>query len=139
LVRQNKTPPDPKLVARAKRVINELVRGLADGRLLTPDEQVTVSGENSIDRRNHKKMRENFEAVIKAYNRALEKSADDPNLTADQKARLLASKIDPKHHDPLEYRTWAYAADSDGRDKATSLELYRGIYQRVKDGRYRDR
>ncbi|HEU5047398.1 MAG TPA: phosphoenolpyruvate carboxylase [Rickettsiales bacterium] len=121
------------LIAQAKSHIDALTTGMVAGEQITPDKPVTVAEENTLDRENHEKMRTTFENVIQDFNTAVQTVAatSERRLTEDQAERLRNVKIDPKQ---LEYRTWAYAADADGRDKATSIELYRGIYRQVKEG-----
>jgi phosphoenolpyruvate carboxylase len=124
-------------LAEAKRVIDHLVDAVMSGTQVTPVKQVTVVQENRLDRENHVKMQDAFDAVVRGYNAALSDVSKtlqlDGVLTTKQGEKMRAATITDKK---AVWRTWAYGADADGRDLSTSIVLFDGIHHHLQDGEF---
>jgi len=127
----------------AKRCIDAMLQNLKDGKQVTRNEQVTVSQENNVEQENFQAMKVALSKVVDAYNKALRDIMKPGKIPSDlvsvSEREKLVGMITPERMSSLadcaidehkvEFRTWARAADADGRDKATSIELYRAIHR----------
>lgn len=124
-------PRAPEIEAKiheARQAIDVLVDGMAAGKKPTPNKRVRVAQENRLDRANHEAMKQSFKQVVSEYNAALAAVADGMEqkhaLSPEMAAKMRGYAIDSSR---IEYRTWAFGADADGRSKATSMVLFEGI------------
>ena len=116
------------LLHDAKKIINGLagLQVISSERKAHPRRAKSLVSERKrrLTAKNHVMMKESFREVIDAYNQARKDVADSGRLNEERSARLRQYEL---KEDKIEYRTWAFGADADGRNKATSLVLYEGI------------
>ena len=95
----------------------------------------TIGAENRQEDDDKQKLTEALVHTVKEWNVAVN------NIRGTfQSDKLLVDKLANLHFSPdldqVQFRTWGRSADADGRDAATSIELYRTIAAHTKNNKY---
>lgn len=121
---------DSSILEKAKSSINEMVSGLTKGEHLTPMKRVTVGEENITEKACWDNINKGIDSAVIAWNRAVNAIArDEKKYSGISAMRFIPLNItDEDKEKMIQRRTWNRAADADGRELATSIELYKAIH-----------
>lgn len=110
----------------------ELIDLVKRGKYLTPFHKVTVAQETEVEKEFHARISRQLQDVVEAWNSATGDMAEQRPALADNLQALRVS--DERVKSMVEFRTWGRAADADGREKATSIELGRALRSALNGG-----
>lgn len=110
-----------------KLSIKEMVSGVANGNHLTPMKRVTVGEENITEKACWDNINNGIDSAILAWNGAVNAVSGDPKYSSIGPTKFIPLDIKDKEK-LIQRRTWNRSADADGRELATSIELYKAIH-----------
>lgn len=133
-------PNNKGVFAAAKQTISDMVDNIKTGGKLTPMKRVTVSEENATEEACWNNINKQIDTAVTAWNKAVKEVANSPKYKDKEKETGIEGtdfseklKItDKKKNEFVQKRTWNRSADADGRELATSIELYRAIHSELK-------
>ena len=112
-----------------KLSVKEMVNGVANGNHLTPMKRVTVGEENITEKDCWDNIDKGISSAVLAWNGAVNAVSGDQKYSAIGPMKFIPLDITDKDKERLvQRRTWNRAADADGRELATSIELYKAIH-----------
>lgn len=94
---------------------------------ITPQRAVTLPQEAMTERENMKAITIYIDDVVREWNEAVDEFALSHDASTSLKLRGLRMS-DAEKRKVFQLRTWGQGGDADGRERATSTQLYRTIY-----------
>lgn len=109
--------PEAAMLQSMRGEIRSFMKAYINGeKTITPTRPVTTAEESNLEKKNFTFIRERMHDIMNVWNEvAHEKNAPHLAISPEKRKRMV------------EYRTWARSADADGREKATSMELFMEI------------